>query len=81
MLILRKPQTVAFFVLAFDISWTLWTPAALADSPALVLLVFLGAFGRSLAAILLTGVGEGRSGLKVLLGRLFAWASASGGTW
>jgi membrane protease YdiL (CAAX protease family) len=51
----------------------LWVPAALGDSPSLLLLVFPGSFGPSLAAVLTTAADEGRTGLKELLGRLFIW--------
>ncbi|CAN5163195.1 hypothetical protein BH24ACT19_BH24ACT19_03760 [soil metagenome] len=80
MLASKRSQTVAFFVLAFGISWTLWVPAALGDSPALLLLVFLGAFGPSLAAVLLTGVGEGRSGSRNCSAGSSRGALMSGGT-
>ena len=72
MLTSRRSQIVTFFVLAFGISWTLWVPAAFGDSPSLITLVFLGFFGPSPATVLFTAPGEGRSGLKELLGRLLA---------
>jgi hypothetical protein len=62
-------------VLAVGISWASWKPVARGDSPTLLLLllVFLGSFGPSLAAVLLTAADEGRSELKELLGPLLAW--------
>ena len=61
-------------MLAVGISWASWKPVALGDSPPLLLLlVFLGSLGPSLAAVLLTAADEGRSGLKELLGPLLAW--------
>ncbi|CAA9436332.1 MAG: CAAX amino terminal protease family protein [uncultured Rubrobacteraceae bacterium] len=76
MLASRESQTVAFFVLAFGISWSLWVPAAFGNSPSLLLLVFLGSFGPSLAAVLLKALSEGKHGLKGLLGRLLGWRLA-----
>ena len=70
-------QTVVFFALAYAISWSLWLPAVLgglSSSSSLVFALFVvGACGPSLAAILLTALREGRSGVKALLGRLLAW--------
>lgn len=77
MLASRKAQIIAFFVLAFVISWTLWTPAALLGgsepSSLTLVLVLVGSFSPTLAAVLLTAVHEGEPGLKRLLDRLFAW--------
>lgn len=77
MLASRKAQTAAFFVLAFVISWALWIPAALLGgsepSPLTLVLILVGSFSPILAAVLLTALHEGGSGLKRLLGRLFAW--------
>lgn len=69
----------AFFALAFGISWLVWIPAALAArqdaafplSPELAGLV--GAFGPTLAALVVTGLTRGRRGLRALLGRLLIW--------
>ena len=72
-----RTQTAVFFVLAYAISWSLWLPAVLgglsSDSPFVVALLLLGACGPSLAALLLTGLRQGRPGLKGLLGRLLKW--------
>jgi membrane protease YdiL (CAAX protease family) len=68
-----------FFLLAFGISWVVWIPAALASHGFLSLQLspvftgLLGAFGPSLAAIILTGVFQGKAGLRSLIGRLFVW--------
>jgi len=75
----RRYSLLAFFVLAFGISWIVWVPAAAASwgrlplqlSPALTGL--FGAFGPSLAAIILTLASEGAPGLRRLLGRLLRW--------
>jgi len=69
----------AFFLLSFGIAWIVWLPAAAASwgllplqlPPALTGL--FGAFGPSLAAIILTSAGDGAPGLRQLLGRLLWW--------
>ncbi len=72
-----KHSLVAFFLLAYAISWSLWLPAAAwqgaLPAPAPLVLVFLGSFGPTLAAILLTAATGGRPGLRDLLGRLRLW--------
>ena len=77
MLASRRAQTGAFFVLAFGISWILWIPATFLGgsepSPFALVLVLVESFAPPLAAVLLTALHEGGSGLKRLLGRLFAW--------
>ena len=70
----RRYSLPAFFLLAFGISWIVWVPAAAASwdvlplelSPALSGL--FGAFGPSLAAIILTLAGEGAPGLLTASG-------------
>ena len=70
---------LAFFVLAYGISWSLWLPAVvahfqnqstLADG---TLFFILGNFGPSLAALFLTAVSNGKVGVRALLGRLLHW--------
>lgn len=71
-----RNQTVAFFVLTYAISWTLWMPVILAGAPPsspLLVLVLLGSFGPTLAAMVLTVMSDGKIGLKRLLGRLLRW--------
>ncbi len=71
----KRHETVLFFLLAFGITWAFWIPAALASHgrtgdpfpPGLSTL--LGAFGPTLAALILTAAFRGGSGLKHLLGR------------
>ncbi len=65
----KRYSLPAFFLLAFGISWVVWVPAAAASwglfsSPlSLASIGLIGAFGPSLAAIILTAVGEEASGL------------------
>ena len=75
-----KPRSLlVFFLLAFGISWIVWIPAALAShgllsfqlSPSATSL--LGAFGPSTAALITTGVYDGKAGFRSLLRRLLTW--------
>jgi len=75
----RRYSLPAFFLLAFGISWIIWVPAAAASwglfafPLSLASIGLLGAFGPSLAAVILTATGEGVSGLRRLVGRLLLW--------
>jgi uncharacterized protein len=70
---------LAFFLLTFAFSWSVWGAAALAShgylawSPSLAMTGLLGTFGPSLAALAVTAVSGGRIQLKQLLCRLLRW--------
>ena len=70
---------LAFFLFTFAFSWSIWGAAALAShgylswSPPLAITGLLGAFGPSLAALVVTAVSGGRTQLKQLLSRLLRW--------
>ncbi len=68
---IQQYPAAAFFALTYAISWTVWVPLALAqiDTP----LYKIGAFGPTLAALLLTALLSGRGGLKRLLRPLLIW--------
>ena len=83
--IIRHPL-VAYFVLAFTLSWLPVLPLTLSrnagvnvlpyDLPAIlknVLLVLTTFMGPTLAALIVTGVTEGRAGLKRFLKRFIQW--------
>ena len=70
---------VAFFALAFGLSWAVWLPTTLA-SRGLVgwelppeLSRTVGAFGPTLAALLVTAANNGWRGLRASLARLAIW--------
>jgi uncharacterized protein len=75
----KRIHLVAFFFLAFTLSWSVWIPAALASrglfplqiSPLLTDL--LGTFGPSLAALIVLSVTSGAKGVGSLLRRLLLW--------
>jgi membrane protease YdiL (CAAX protease family) len=80
---MRSTSTIAFFLLTFVVSWTLWIAAAAVFdgvaatgqvSPGIRALIFLpGTFAPSLVAVALTARQEGRAGVFALLQRLFRW--------
>lgn len=75
----KRSSLVAFTLLAFAISWGFWVPSALAAKGLLAFPVpatlagLLGAWGPSLAGIIMTAVDQGGSGLRTLFRRLVAW--------
>jgi len=75
-----KPRSLlVFFLLAFGISWLAWIPAALASHGLLsfrlnpTLSSLLGAFGPFFAALVTTGIYDGKTGFRTLLRRLLTW--------
>ena len=68
---LKRHPLFVFYGLTFVISWGIWIPLVVlqADHP----IYRLGAFGPTLAAILLTLINGGRVGLRALLKRLLIW--------
>jgi membrane protease YdiL (CAAX protease family) len=71
-----------FFAAAFGFTWTFWILAALADNGLITLpvpsglLLSVGGFGPMVAAIVLTSIASGRSGVRSLLGRALRWRVA-----
>ena len=65
---MRRHPLVAFFVLAYVLTW--WIYPLLKFSP---LLGFFGLFGPALAAIIMAAVTGGKSGVKALLTRVVLW--------
>ena len=74
---MKRRPLVAFFLVAFAISWACWLLLPVAvhhDSPrAFKFLKSLGIFGPSLAAIVVVAYGGGMEGIRRLLGRLLFW--------
>jgi uncharacterized protein len=64
----RKHPLIAFFVLAYLLTW--WIYPLLRFSP---LLGIFGLFGPALAAIIMAAVTEGKPGVKALLRRTVLW--------
>jgi len=80
--LLARHPLISFFVMAYAFSWIAWSPWYLSeegvgllpypvsDFPWLALGIFLG---PTLAAFIMTGVTEGRAGLRRLLRRIVLW--------
>ena len=70
---------IAYFVLAYALSWSIGIPLALTHQgiiPAILpqWMHYLIAFGPTLSALIVTGVGQGIPGLKELGKRIFKWS-------
>jgi len=75
---IKKHPLVAYFVLAYVISWACELPLVAVKQgwvqlPIPFALHYLAAFGPMLAGLCLTAVSQGREGLRRLLGGLVAW--------
>lgn len=75
----EQVHLLAWGLLTFAISWGVWLPMALASHDLIALdlsptlLTLIGAFGPSLAAVLLTAITERWTGVRALLDRLLHW--------
>ena len=74
----RKHPLVAFFVLAFALTWANWVPQVLVSRGVLSGSVppsigLLAGYGPALAAIIVTSITAGRLGLRRLFGRILRW--------
>ena len=75
---MKQHPLASYFVLANVISWIIWTPLLLSSLgirgiPVLPYHHFFGALGPILAAIIMTGINSGKTGLRELLGRIVRW--------
>jgi membrane protease YdiL (CAAX protease family) len=80
--LLARHPLISFFVMAYAFSWIVWSPWYLSEEgvgllpypvsafPWLTLGIFLG---PTLAAFIMTGVTEGRTGIRRLLHRIVLW--------
>lgn len=81
----RRAGPVAYFVLAYALSWLFWVPAALVARGQLdlgvpdLLLMVLGGLGPMLAAIAVAAWESGGAGVKRLFAQLLRWRVA--GRW
>jgi membrane protease YdiL (CAAX protease family) len=79
--LIRKHALAVFFILAYAFTWLRWLPEAAAgrgwiDYQTPSVLVLLAGYGPALAAVLVTALVSGRSGLKDLGARLVRWRVA-----
>jgi hypothetical protein len=76
---MKKYPIASYFVLAYALSWLLWIPAALvitsAEEPPewTSFLVILGIYGASGAGFIMTGIMDGKDGVRSLLRRVRIW--------
>ena len=83
--LLARNPLISFFVMAYAFSWIVWSPWVLSEE-GVGLLPFrlsdgasglLNAFailaGPTLSALIMTGITEGRAGIRRLLGRIVLW--------
>jgi membrane protease YdiL (CAAX protease family) len=66
----RRHPLAAYFLLAYTFSWSYWLPVALTGGH---LSHFPGLLGPMLSALLVTGIVQGRTGLRELLSRMGRW--------
>lgn len=76
--LIQRYPLVFFFVLAFFFTWAYWLPQAAANLGLFELRVpgfvaLIAGYGPALAAVLVTGLTQGRSGLRRLLSGLARW--------
>ncbi len=65
-------RTLLFFLVTFIFSWSIWIPQAVTGSESAVLDI-AGRFGPLVAALLLTGLLDGRKGLAQLWNGMLIW--------
>lgn len=78
---IRSHPLVSYFALAYAISWTTWAPAIayfLQHRPIqipswLFLLGWVGSYGPTFSALIITGIEQGVAGVRRLLSRLLVW--------
>src|SRR3954447_17066402 len=83
--LLARHPLISFFVMAFAFSWLAWSPWVLSEDGAGLLSYKLGdaasgllnaaaiLLGPTLSGFIMTGVTEGRAGIRRLLRRIVLW--------
>ena len=66
-MLLRYP-IVSYFILSFAIAWSVWIPVGMLVAEPSVALILPGAWAPTIAAVMLTAVTEGRSGVQGYVG-------------
>jgi len=72
---IKQNPLLSFFVLAYAISWIFWIPIIFVNDPpdAIMFLVLLGIYGASGAGFIMTGIIDGKPGVRKLLARIRNW--------
>jgi uncharacterized protein len=72
--LVRRHPVISFFVLTYAVTWTLWAPLVVfrdqIPGPLVLVLLVLGSNVPSVLGILFVALLRGRSGVRILLGRL-----------
>src|SRR5918998_2356550 len=83
--LLARHPLISFFLMAYAFSWIVWSPWVLSedgvgllsyelsDGTSGLLNAFAILAGPTLAALIMTGITEGRAGIRRLLGRIVLW--------
>jgi len=76
--LIKRNPLISYFVLAYLISWTIWSPFVAsaqgwADWKAPGLLYYVGSFGPLISALIVTALTEGGVGVCDLFRRVFKW--------
>lgn len=76
----RSHPLPSFVLLTYAWSWMCWIPILprisanpFESEPAVLVRFLLGGYGPSIAAVAITGLNRGKSGVRSLLGRLLQW--------
>ncbi|MBF8286150.1 MAG: Abortive infection protein, partial [Anaerolineales bacterium] len=72
----RKPDifaSIPFFFLTFALAWALWVPVGVFAPDYLLLASLPGVWAPTASALLLTGLTDGKAGLRQFIARLFKW--------
>src|SRR5262245_37465279 len=69
------PALLAFFLIAFAVTWTCWIAVIIIPIEGILRtpVILAGVFAPSLAAILVTTWTEGLAGTRALIDRMFRW--------
>jgi membrane protease YdiL (CAAX protease family) len=76
---IKQRPLLSYFVLAYGLSWIIWVPVgwfvSRVDEPPewIFLLVILGIYGASGAGFIMTGLVDGKPGVRELLARVRNW--------
>jgi membrane protease YdiL (CAAX protease family) len=70
---LKEHPLLSFFALSYAIAWTIWILVGILAPNLLTSLSLIGAWAPTMSAILLTGVIEGKTGIRELLRRGVQW--------
>jgi uncharacterized protein len=73
----KKYPVILFFILALILAWVFWLPLLFYDTPTQLIGVFIiiGGFSPFIAAIIVTLLSDGKTGLKIWLKMIFHFRS------